>query len=91
MFSGRNPEYKNDTYVKNNLAIVHIFFEHLHFMSHQRSEIYGTVDFFSNIGGLMSLCCGFSALSLVEFGYFFSLRLYINLTRNLDGETKNTG
>jgi amiloride-sensitive sodium channel len=65
--------------VINNLAMLHIYFKKLHFMRHSRGELYGLIDFFSNIGGLLGLCMGFSALSLVEFVYFFSLRLFFNI------------
>jgi amiloride-sensitive sodium channel len=73
-FLDKNPEYTDDTYVSTNLAVLHVYYKTLHFMRHERGELYGLVDFFSNIGGLMGLCMGFSALSLVEVVYFFTLR-----------------
>ncbi len=78
-FAEANPEYLDDDYVENNLAVVNVYFKSLHFMRQERGELYGFVDLFSNIGGLMGLCCGFSALSVVELAYFFSLRLYFNI------------
>ncbi len=54
--SARHPEYSNDSYVSNNLALMHIYFKKLHFIRHERGEFYGFVDFFSNIGGLLGLC-----------------------------------
>ena len=38
--------------MKNNLAILHVYFEAIQFMRKERSELYGITDFFSNIGGL---------------------------------------
>ena len=73
------PHYSNDTYVSNNLAMVHIYFKTLHFMRQERAELFGIVDFFSNIGGLLGLCMGVSALSVVELAYFFTLRLGLNV------------
>ncbi len=70
----------NDTYVENNVAILHVYFKNLHFMRQERGELYGFVDLFSNIGGLMGLCMGFSALSAVEVLYFFTMRLFFNMT-----------
>ena len=87
LFSGDNPEkYENDTYVKENLAVMHIYFENLHFMQKERGELYGFIDFFSNIGGVLGLCMGFSMLSFVETVYFFTLRLLCNkvMKRNED-------
>ncbi len=73
-------QYLNDTYIQKNLAIIHVYFKHLHFMRQERGELYGFVDLFSNIGGLMGLCMGFSALSAIELVYFFTLRLFLNMT-----------
>ena len=57
--------------------IVHvcILFRHLHFMRHERDELYSMVDIISNIGGLLGLCMGFSMLSAVEILYFLGLKL----------------
>lgn len=66
--------------MRNNLAVLHIYYEEQHFMKHERSELYGVVDLFSNIGGLLGLCLGFSFLSFVEFVYFFTMRLGFNIT-----------
>ena len=60
--------------------MLHIYFNKLHFMRHERAELYGIVDFFSNVGGLLGLCMGFSVLSLLEFVYFFTARLFFNIT-----------
>jgi hypothetical protein len=32
------------------------------------------MDFFSSIGGLLGLCVGISAISVVEFVYYFCVR-----------------
>ncbi len=75
-----NPDYADDEYVSNNVAILNVYFKNLHFMRQERGELFGFVDLFSNIGGLMGLCMGLSALSVVEFIYFFSMRIYFNRT-----------
>ena len=71
-----NPQYSNNSYVKENVSVLHIYFKALHFTSRQRKMLYNFVDFLSNIGGLLGLCCGFSLLSLVELGYFVTLKIY---------------
>ena len=48
----------NDTYVKDNVAVLHVFFNNLHFMNHKRSGLFTTLDLFSNIGGLLGLFMG---------------------------------
>ena len=44
--------------MSNNLAVVHVYFKSLHFMRQERAELFGIVDFFSNVGGLLGLCMG---------------------------------
>ena len=51
-FAAAHPEFGEDEYVRDNLAILHVYFEALQFMRKERSELYGITDFFSNIGGL---------------------------------------
>ena len=72
------PQYADDEYVKNNLAIVHIFFAEGHLMLHERSRLFTTLDLIAQIGGLLGLCMGLSMISVVELAYFFTMRLYIN-------------
>ena len=59
-----HPEYSNDSYVVDNLLVLHIYFRfrlllqfcnfnfsrHLHFMRNERDELYGFVAIVSNIG-----------------------------------------
>ena len=66
--------------MSNNLAVMHIYFNKLHFIMHQRGELYTFIDFLANIGGLMGLCLGISTMSILEFIYFFTARLYYNVT-----------
>ncbi len=40
--------------------------------------IFSWEDFISNLGGVMSLCLGFSLLSLIEVIYFFTMRQLID-------------
>ena len=77
--AAERPHYSNDTYVSNNLAVVHVYFKSLHFMRQERAELFGIVDFFSNVGGLLGLCMGVSIISGLELLYFFTARLYYNI------------
>ena len=74
-----HPEFNNDDYISSNLALLHIYYNKRLFMRNERGELFGIIDLFSNIGGLLGLCMGFSALSALEFFYFFSARLYFNI------------
>ena len=79
IFLDSHPEFKNDTFIHDNMAVLHIYFEKLHFVVHERGQLYTTIEIISNIGGLLGLCLGFSILSLVEFIYFFTARLFFNI------------
>ena len=79
IFSDSHPEFKNDSFVHDNMAVLHIYFEKLHFIMHERGELYTTIEIISNIGGLLGLCLGLSLLSIAEFIYFFTARLYYNI------------
>ena len=63
------------------MSSVMIYFDH-HLMSTlKREEQYTTTDFLAVCGGLLGLCLGISALSIIECLYFFTLRLYWSLGR----------
>ncbi len=49
------------------------------FTGRVRRQLHSALDFVSSVGGLMSLCGGFSALTVVELGYFFTLRLFYQI------------
>ncbi|XP_055840691.1 pickpocket protein 28-like [Episyrphus balteatus] len=44
-----------------------------------RSELYSTIDFIANCGGLLGLFMGVSVLSVFEILYFFTIRVLWNL------------
>ncbi|XP_045451415.1 pickpocket protein 28-like [Melitaea cinxia] len=67
---------------------IKIFFKEAQFIKVRRSELYGHTDFLANCGGLLGLFLGFSLLSVVEFIYFFTLRVCCILWRS--GKNKNT-
>ena len=79
-YSELHPEFENQTYVANNLAVLHLYYKTLHFVTKEREEMYSTVDFVANIGGLLGLTTGLSMISLMEIFYFFTARFYYNLT-----------
>lgn len=48
-----------------------------------RYQEFRTKDFLSYVGGLLGLLAGISVLSIIEFFYFFSLRIFVNCFRNI--------
>ncbi|KAF2886730.1 hypothetical protein ILUMI_19443, partial [Ignelater luminosus] len=58
---------------------VTIFFKEQQFITSERNELYGPVDFLANCGGLLGLFIGFSFLSVMEIFYFLTLRLICNV------------
>ena len=49
-----------------------------------RRDMYMTWDaLFASFGGIFGLCLGGSILSLVELGYFFTVRLLVTIYRKL--------
>lgn len=63
-------------YIRDNLAIIHIFFIENAYGGFTKSELIGFTEFLSNTGGLLGLFMGFSVISLIELIYFLSLRPY---------------
>lgn len=59
-----------------------IYFKENQFITSKRSELYGITDFLANCGGIFGLFMGFSILSIFEMIYYFSLRLWSNVTRS---------
>lgn len=52
-----------------------IFFKEHQIVTSKRSELYGQTDILANCGGLLGLFMGVSVLSIIEFIYYFTLRL----------------
>ncbi|XP_063243266.1 pickpocket protein 28-like [Bacillus rossius redtenbacheri] len=60
-----------------NIGRVVVFFKDSQFITSKRSEIFGTTDFWANCGGLLGLFLGISVLSIVEMGYYLTLRVWL--------------
>lgn len=58
-----------------------VYYKELQFLTSERHELYGYVDFFSNTGGLLGLFIGFSVTSAIEIFYFLTLRLVCNIKK----------
>lgn len=68
-------------YFSRQYARISISFSDNQFFASRRSQLYDTIDFFGNCGGLLGLFMGFSFLSVIEMVYYCTLRLYWNLKK----------
>lgn len=50
-------------------------FKGTEFITSERNELYGMVDFVANCGGLLGLFIGLSFMSVIEVGYFLLMVL----------------
>ena len=62
---------ENKSKIKTNYFEV----DQIFFLEFERSKKMTWFDFFSSIGGICGLCLGMSAISIVEFFYWFTVRL----------------
>lgn len=81
-FSLSHERFEMTNYSRLHIASATISFDGDEFIAYKRFTNHGTVAFLSNIGGLLGLFLGVSVLSIVEFLYFFTLRLINNLHFN---------
>lgn len=63
------------------MSLVKTYFQHFELASLRRKELYTAADFLAVCGGLLGLCLGISALSVIEMFYYFSLRLFCSLRK----------
>ncbi|XP_035716749.1 pickpocket protein 28 [Folsomia candida] len=66
------------SYVSGSISVLRIFFRESSIMQYKRDELFTWEDFVSALGGVMSLCMGFSIISLVEAVYFFTFRMHMD-------------
>lgn len=62
-------------------SVVTIYFRVYQMETYMRSEVYTMANFLSLCGGLLGLFLGVSVLSIIEFLYYSTLRLYLTLRR----------
>lgn len=62
-------------------ARLSVYFKETQFTAIKRTVMYGITTLIANCGGIFGLFMGISSLSLIEFIYFFSVRLCSNLRK----------
>lgn len=75
-FSDRNFEC---SFYSTKPASVTISFRNIQMVKLKREELYTYTDFLAICGGLLGLFLGVSALSIIEFLYYISIRLFWTL------------
>ncbi|CAG9858557.1 unnamed protein product [Phyllotreta striolata] len=71
---------KNVKYISgHHKSMFRIFFKEDQFMTFEKIELRGPIDFLANLGGILGLTAGVSVLSLVEILYYLTLRLIVNI------------
>ena len=70
-----NPSY--DAYEKD-IATVTFFFDSPTAFVYERKARLTWVDFISQIGGLFGVCMGVSFISIIEIGYWLTIRMFKN-------------
>ncbi|KAK5641670.1 hypothetical protein RI129_010217 [Pyrocoelia pectoralis] len=76
----KHLENKTDLNPNNtHLSYLSIYYKDLQFLSSERKELYGSLEFFSNTGGLLGLFFGFSIISLIELVHFLTVRILCNI------------
>lgn len=62
-----------------HLTLLRVYFKSGHFITSQRNELYGPIEFLANFGGIIALFTGASIVSVVEIIYFLTWRLLCNI------------
>ncbi|KAF5291550.1 hypothetical protein FQR65_LT01863 [Abscondita terminalis] len=77
-FALKHSDQVNINNQEFHLSRLLVYYKNLQFMTSERHELYGVVDFLANCGGLFGLFCGLSFTSITEIIYYLTLRLWCN-------------
>ena len=80
--NNRTPEY--DAYT-NDIAIVNFYFDKSTVMLYKRDQRMTTIDYISQMGGLLGLGIGCSFISIIELLYWTTIRLGRNISESKRG------
>ncbi|XP_059223215.1 pickpocket protein 28-like [Stomoxys calcitrans] len=75
-FVSANPKIGDysEEYVKNNIAILTMYYKYNSFHSNKQTEFIGMTDVLSSVGGLIGLFFGFSFISAAEIIFYALIR-----------------
>ncbi|CAO4381100.1 unnamed protein product [Caenorhabditis nigoni] len=72
---------KTETHIKNNLAIINIFFAEMYYTSYSQVQATSFTQVLSDIGGNMGMFLGMSVITITELSLFFSKIFWIIVSR----------
>lgn len=62
-----------------DLSVLKVYFPQVDSVLYTTNVLYAWYDIISEYGGILSLCLGCSIISIIELGYFMTVRFYQNL------------
>lgn len=72
---------KTEEHIKNNLAIINIFFAEMYYTSYSQVQATSFTQVLSDIGGNMGMFLGMSVITITELSLFFSKIFWIIFSR----------
>jgi len=79
--------FQDDLYEFGTIA--HLFFKDMGVVKYRKDEMYSAIDLIAQFGGLVGLCVGFSLISILEFFYWFTMRLWIDERKRKKDKVKD--
>ena len=83
VFKVQNEKEKSYDAYDKDIAMVTFFFDSPTAFVYERKARMTPVDFISQIGGLFGLCMGFSFISIIEIGYWLTVRMFKSTIQNI--------
>jgi hypothetical protein len=75
-------EQYNEDYFEEDQGVFEFRYKDGDYFPMVRYQEFKTKDYLSYVGGLLGLFAGISVLSIIEFAYFFTIRLAVDLINN---------
>ena len=78
VFTVQNERYAEYDAYEKDMATVTFFYDSATAFVYERKASMTWVGFISQVGGLFGLCMGFSFISVIEIGYWLTVRMFKN-------------
>ena len=78
VFTVQNERYAEYDAYEKDMATVTFFFDSATAFVYERKARMTWVGFISQVGALFGLCMGFSFISVIEIGYWLTVRMFKN-------------
>ncbi|EGT45420.1 hypothetical protein CAEBREN_29214 [Caenorhabditis brenneri] len=77
----RKISNKSETHIKNNVAVINIFFLEMFYTSYSQVQATSLTEILSDIGGNMGMFLGMSVITITELSLFFSKIFWIMVSK----------